>query len=49
MPKIRKDNEKNPSGRISAIEQRAYIRIETVRGKNMPEIHAALKQTPACS
>lgn len=44
MSKIQKDNENSPSGRISAIEQRAYIRIETVRGKKVPEIHAALKE-----
>lgn len=44
MPKIRKYNENSPSGRISAIEQRAYIRIETVRGKKVPDIHAALKE-----
>ncbi|CAK9799257.1 Protein GVQW3 [Anthophora plagiata] len=44
MPKIRKDNENSPSGRISAIELRAYIHIETVSGKKVPEIHAALKE-----
>ncbi|XP_025154653.1 uncharacterized protein LOC105190474 [Harpegnathos saltator] len=44
MPKIRKNNENSPSGWISATEQRAYIRSETVRGKKVPEIHAALKE-----
>ncbi|VVC42113.1 Hypothetical protein CINCED_3A015308 [Cinara cedri] len=40
------DNESvnNSSVHISVFEQRAYIKIETIRGKTVPEIHAALNE-----
>lgn len=30
------------SGRLTLLEQRAYIKVEFLRGKKAPEIHAAL-------
>ena len=35
---------KIPWGRVSEIEQRAYIRIETYHCKTVQEIHSALKE-----
>ncbi|KAL4154328.1 hypothetical protein QTP88_000207 [Uroleucon formosanum] len=33
------ESENNSSAHISVFEQRAYIKIETIRGKTVPEIH----------
>lgn len=38
------ESENNSSAHISVFEQRAYIKIETIRGKTVPEIHAALNE-----
>lgn len=38
------DSENKSSAHISVLEQRAYIKIETIRGKTVPEIHAALNE-----
>ncbi|VVC34278.1 Ribonuclease H-like domain [Cinara cedri] len=38
------ESENNSSAHISIFEQRAYIKIETIRGKTVPEIHAALNE-----
>ena len=32
----------NPSGHVTVLEQRAYIKIETLRGKSVAEINHAL-------
>jgi len=37
-------NENNSSANISVFEQCAYIKIETIRGKTVSEIHAALNE-----
>ncbi|KAF0753313.1 histone-lysine N-methyltransferase SETMAR-like [Aphis craccivora] len=38
------ESENNSSAHVSVFEQRAYIKIETIRGKTVPEIHAALNE-----
>ena len=38
------ESENNSSAHISVFEQRAYIKIETIRGKTVPEIHATLNE-----
>ncbi|VVC29804.1 Transposase, type 1 [Cinara cedri] len=38
------ESENNSSAHISVFEQRAYIKIETIRGKTVPEIHASLNE-----
>lgn len=38
------ENEKHSSARIIVFEQRAYIKIETIRSKTVSEIHAALNE-----
>ncbi|KAK9731604.1 hypothetical protein QE152_g13460 [Popillia japonica] len=38
------DSENKSSAHISVLEQRAYIKIETIRGKSVPEIHATLNE-----
>jgi len=37
-------DENNSSSNISVFEQCAYIRIETIRGKTVSEIHNALNE-----
>jgi len=34
----------NSSAHVTVFEQRAYIEIETIRGKTVPEIHATLNE-----
>lgn len=38
------ESENNSSAYIYVFEQRAYIKIETICGKTVPEIHAALNE-----
>jgi len=38
------NSENNSTAHISVLEQRAYIKIQTIHGKTVPEIHAELNE-----